>query len=556
MYSAFYQPWSHNLCILHFISREATTYVFCILSAVKPQLTYSAFYQPWSHNSCILHFISCEATTYVFCILSAVKPQLMYSAFYQPWSHNLCILYFISREATTTMYFVYSQSDSHEETSEMRKFRCTECRKAFKFKHHLKEHSRIHSGEKPFQCTNCNKRFSHSGSYSSHMTSKKCWNLRNRINATEFPSSCPELDQPQIFDEKATKAVTFTPPSIVTFPSQYLAQLGSRLSFFPKVLNIQRANNPLLAGLHTIPSLPQIINLASLKNPDPPENVEENSKHSPSCDENQNQKESEPPTSAGASIPDGTSPNNNTSADMKIDPAEPLQVVSNERSLIALAVAAERLRQEEKMMGTIQTTAKKRTTTKRIVADLSVSIATILNRGRRTRRRKRASRSTERRRNSIIGSARWSPESIVSCWRISTCAIRDRRSRTSSSWCPRCRFLNASFRFGSRTCVLEIAGEPESTPVTVQSLRPKSILFHRKALLLNPVRGQLLLQNLCCRLRSTRWRGARYPYRKNRWTCRSEHPTCRTIPRRGRSKPWTSAFDLPPQTIPTPKTIG
>lgn len=44
-----------------------------------------------------------------------------------------------------------------------------DCPKAFKHKHHLTEHKRLHSGEKPFQCVKCLKRFSHSGSYSQHM---------------------------------------------------------------------------------------------------------------------------------------------------------------------------------------------------------------------------------------------------------------------------------------------------------------------------------------------------------------------------------------------------
>lgn len=74
-----------------------------------------------------------------------------------------------------------------DESVALRKFKCPEasCGKAFKFKHHLKEHIRIHSGEKPFECPHCLKRFSHSGSYSSHMTSKKCLIVNLKLRKTD-----------------------------------------------------------------------------------------------------------------------------------------------------------------------------------------------------------------------------------------------------------------------------------------------------------------------------------------------------------------------------------
>ena len=43
------------------------------------------------------------------------------------------------------------RSTAGHEDDTLRKFKCPECGKAFKFKHHLKEHIRIHSGEKPFE---------------------------------------------------------------------------------------------------------------------------------------------------------------------------------------------------------------------------------------------------------------------------------------------------------------------------------------------------------------------------------------------------------------------
>lgn len=70
-----------------------------------------------------------------------------------------CIFFFLKDSRNNFSVFITGKRP-HE---------CKICNKAFKHKHHLIEHSRLHSGEKPYQCDKCGKRFSHSGSYSQHM---------------------------------------------------------------------------------------------------------------------------------------------------------------------------------------------------------------------------------------------------------------------------------------------------------------------------------------------------------------------------------------------------
>ena len=51
----------------------------------------------------------------------------------------------------------------HLVDDDKRRYQCPTCSKKFKHKHHLKEHERLHTGEKPYTCDKCGKRFSHSG---------------------------------------------------------------------------------------------------------------------------------------------------------------------------------------------------------------------------------------------------------------------------------------------------------------------------------------------------------------------------------------------------------
>ena len=117
------------------------------------------------------------------------------------------------------------QTDNHTNPSHStkKKFSCTECFRNFSSKQCLKEHTYMHTNEKPYLCRTCKKRFRHASQFTLHkkshkVNSKFSWpKLTDLINTHQVESFCffeyvekinlPPLSGPQEFVLPSIKTV-------------------------------------------------------------------------------------------------------------------------------------------------------------------------------------------------------------------------------------------------------------------------------------------------------------------------------------------------------------
>ena len=84
----------------------------------------------------------------------------------------------------------------------------------------FQEHVRTHSGLKPFQCTYCGKRFTHSGSYSSHVTSRTCRRHHRLLSTTSGTAvtTASHGDDGRVFAAAAADPCAAQEVYIITLP--------------------------------------------------------------------------------------------------------------------------------------------------------------------------------------------------------------------------------------------------------------------------------------------------------------------------------------------------